>query len=129
MVRLFRALLIVAALTSPAPLLAQGTASGDTLWVGAPAGTVGRQISISFADAADRAALLREEMALPTVDGRAWAVRDLVVTLDVGTRAADITWRVAGPAAVIDAFEAAVRKQAEQRPSTLAVRARTLVVR
>lgn len=124
-----RVLLLAAVLAAPTPLLAQGSVVGDTVWVPAPSGAVGRLITVAFTDPADRAAMLRDELTLPTVDGRAWRTQDLVVTLDVGTRAADVTWRVVGPAAVIDAFEAEVRKQSAKRPSARPVTTRSLVVR
>lgn len=127
--RKLRVLLLAALLAAPAPLLAQSTVLGDTVWVRAPSGAIGRVITVAFADPADRSAMLREELTLPAIDGRAWRPQDLVVTLDVGTRAADIVWRVVGPAAVIDAFEAEVRKQAAKRPSARPVAARPLVVR
>lgn len=124
-----RALLLAALLAAPVPLLAQRTVLGDTVWVAAPAGAVGRVITVEFGDPADRSAMLRDEITLPVVDGHAWRAKDLVVTLDIGTRAPEVTWRVVGPAAVIDAFEAEVRKQADRRPTTRAVAVRPLVLR
>lgn len=129
MKRRLKALLIAAFLASPAPLLGQSTVLGDTVWVAAPAGAVGRMITVVFADAADRSAMLHNQIELPAVNGRAWRAQDIVVTMDVGTRSHDVTWRLVGPADVIEAFEAEVRKQAERRPSARIAAVRPLVVR
>lgn len=42
-----KALLLAALLVAPAPLLAQGTVLGDTVWVAAPTGAVGRAITVA----------------------------------------------------------------------------------
>lgn len=124
-----RALLLVTLLAAPTPLLAQTTVLGDTVWAAQSADAVGRAITVRFAERVDRSARLAEDIALPMADGRQWQVQDIVLSLDVGVRAPDLTWRVVGPATVIDAFEAELRRKAAARPTVQAVEARPLVVR
>lgn len=124
-----KSLLFAALVAAPAPLVAQSAVLGDTVWVPGARNAVGRVITVTLADQADRAALLREEIALPTVEGRAWTVQDLVVTVDLGTRAPTVTWRVAGPEAVVGAFETALRRHTDMQPSTRSIAVRQLVVR
>lgn len=123
------AALLVALVVAPAPILAQNTVLGDTVWVEQSQLGVGRAISVEFADAADRSVKLREEVVLPTVEGKSWRVEDIVVAVDIGTRSAVVTWRVVGPAVVVDAFESARRRQAETGPTTRSLVVRPLVVR
>ena len=129
MERTLKALLFVALVAAPAPLLAQSAVLGDTVWVPEARNAVGRVITVTLADQAERAALLREEITLPAVEGRAWTAKDLVVSLDLGTRAPTVTWRVAGPEAVVAAFETALRQHTEKQPSTRTFAVRPLVVR
>lgn len=126
-----RVLIAVAlgSLLAAAPSVAQQAPDVDVLWVEDVTREVGRVITLRFPDQSTRTLALARRMQLPEIDGRAWRLEDLLVSLDVHLREPVATFVVAGPEFVVDQFERAWRDGELSPPIDPTVTVRELQVR
>jgi hypothetical protein len=97
---------------------AQTTRRGDTIFVSdryLTAGATGAELIAKFDTAAARTSMLRLDAPVATINGRAWVLGDILVSLDLNGNGYVARWMVAGPRNVVEEYLARFRTITRQR--------------
>ena len=116
MVNRFLVVVLVACAVGSAA--AQTTQRGDTIFVSdryLTTATTGAEIIAKFDSAAARTSMLRLDAPVTTVNGKAWTLGDILVSLDLNGNGYVARWVIAGPRSVVEAYLARFRSITRQR--------------
>jgi hypothetical protein len=110
---------IFALLSLPSSALGQRSFARDTLFVSdrflTSRSTAGAEIIANFGTAEARAATIRLDAPVATLDGRTWILSDILITADFNGNGYVATWKVAGPTPVIERHIAQIREMTKAR--------------
>jgi hypothetical protein len=97
---------------------AQTTRRGDTIFVSdryLTAATTGAEIIAKFDSVAARTSMLRLDAPVATINGKAWVLGDILVSVDLNGNGYVARWTIAGPRPVVDEYLARFRTVTRQR--------------